>query len=197
MARNKQYLSSFDNHLSKSRENILSIFQKLENSLEKNSTGLIHSKSVWRGIKLPSKFSMIKYICEANGVCGDLQEQIEKNYTKNNMENVVGKYHLEKQQKFPRGYFHIGNRPLNMLRYWKSGGAHYLTPISYENEVYICGMEHNSYGRFNPHTDLRNNGISIEYVGKKHMVEVMKNHGLKFNKSKKKVELWKIFVKSV
>jgi hypothetical protein len=39
--------------------------------------------------------------------------------------------------------------------------------------------------------------LSLCDLTKPKMVEVMKNHGLKFNKSKKKVELWKIFNKSV
>ena len=39
-------------------------------------------------------------------------------------------------------------------------------------------------------------GISTDAFYKEHIVEVMKNHGIKFNKSKKKSDLFNIFIKN-
>jgi len=152
---------------------------------------------VWRGIKIPSKHSMIKYICENYGVCGDLQELMEKNLVKNNMDKCTEEYKIEKYIKYRGGGVYIrGRDEVNLFRFWKTYPEIKFCQLGspsidrYKDDVNICGMKLDSFIPYNMKLDL-------DSITKKEMVEVMKNHGLKFNKSKKKSELWNIFIKSV
>jgi hypothetical protein len=68
--------------------------------------------------------------------------------------------------------------------------------IKYQEEIFglKCISECRYWG--NTEQAVRQYRLSLDDYTKAHMVEVMKNHGIKFNKSKKKSDLFNIFIKN-
>jgi len=78
-----------------------------------------------------------------------------------------------------------------------------LNPISWRHDLKNTGIRHLWIGGlkiFTPPRVWRGNVLGYETevdMTKKEIVEVMKGHGMKFNKSKKKSELMSIFIKGL
>ena len=184
------------------------LWNRLENSLKKNQQGrkglVLDPKSVWVGLVPPTRHRCLDYIGDKEGLCLDLVEMIQEVLVKKNHKNCVEKYH-----RVVEWNDHLERQEINQLRglphFLRTGKSpkYGLNPISWRHDLKNTGIRHLWIGglkmtRESIYEGDRDLGYQIEFEGtKKEIVEVMKGHGMKFNKSKKKSELVSIFIKGL